>query len=110
MLSSFHANTPTPPHWPTFSQEIRAQWDLSPSQTLPLTLTLKIRFANNEFETVQTCVNASRGSYIYRLSQERYCETGGVTAYIAWMHAGEQCVAEWRHALWRDPIELNPPR
>lgn len=109
-LASYYVDTPDPLlNSPPFGQRLVITWSVPKSilkQPDPhLELTLRKR---NREEIVQRIpLTRQRGTTLYCLLNEEYCESGGIVTYKVQLIAGDCVVEEWRHQLWADLIRID---
>jgi hypothetical protein len=109
-LASYYIGTPDPcQDNPTIGQRLLIQWSLSSCEVAEqeLFLHLKVRFRNHKEEEIKAVINKKKGFFIFDLTNQKYCETGGVLTYIAEIR-NEECVIEcWKHPLWTELISFD---
>lgn len=111
-LASYRVGTPDPRlNCPFLGQRLLVQWSLFPKEIAsePLSLHLKVRFRNHEEEEVEISINRKRGTYLYVIDKEKFCQTGGIRTYIAEIRNSQGAIETWKHPLWTDLIQLNIP-
>lgn len=109
-LASYHIGTPDPHlDQPIIGQRLLVQWSLCSSDVEghALFLHLKVRFRNHQEQDIKIPINKKRGFYVYDLTNQNYCESGGILTYLAEIY-NESCVLEsWKHPLWADLITFD---
>ncbi len=60
-------------------------------------------------EQIVRCIPLKRanGTTLYKITNKRYCETGGFLTYKVQLFAGGCLYEEWRHQLWAELIEAG---
>lgn len=111
-LASFHIGTPDPRiSEPLIGQRLLIQWSLKPEEVRDdnLFLYLKVRFRNHQEDEVIIPVKSKRGTYLYRVNRELYCETRGISTYLAEIRNSTCALARWKHPLWVELIQFHYP-
>lgn len=109
-LASSHTGTPDPRRYePLIGQRLLIQWSLSDNEVdnQELFLYLKVRFLNHQEDEVKIPIHSKRGTYIYQIEDNLYCETKGVLTYFAQIQSSEEVLVSWRHPLWVELIQLD---
>jgi hypothetical protein len=108
-LASTQVNTPELKAGCFYGQQILVFWRL-PKECFKKTtsLALHIRYGNREIQTVSTVIEKQSGWWHYRLVNQDYWCRGGILAYRAELLQEGQIIAEWRHFLWADIIDISP--
>lgn len=111
-LASYNVGTPDANlDHPTIGQRLLIEWSL-PTDYLcyqDLTLVLKVRFKNRKEEEKSFHIQEKRGTYLYYLVNEKFCETGGIATYKAEMKSDGCIIDTWSHPLWTDLITFQIP-
>lgn len=111
-LASFHIGTPDPLlSEPLIGQRLLIQWSLNAEEVREenLFLYLKVRFRNHHEEEVIIPITSKRGTYLYRVNSELYCQTKGILTYLAEIRNSTCTLARWKHPLWVEWIQLHVP-
>lgn len=111
-LASFHVGTPDPHlYHALIGERLLIQWSLSMQevQENELSLYLKVRFRNHQEQEVKVPITTKRGTYIYQVNHEFYCQTGGILTYYAEIQSPSCVLASWKHPLWVELIKFNIP-
>lgn len=109
-LASYRVGTPDPLlQCYQVEQRLTLSWALPASYQSywPLTLELTLRFACGEEKKVAIPLPSMRGSTLYRLTEEEWCEKGGVTTYKVLLFGEGGLLEEWRHSLWVERLILD---
>ena len=109
-LASYHIGTPDPRlHVPLIGQRLLIQWSLSKHevQDQEIMLYLKVRFRNRQEQEVKFPISSTRGTYLYQVNSELYCQTGGILTYFAEIQTLSGILATWKHPLWVDLIQFK---
>lgn len=109
-LASFHVGTPdAEKRCPAIGQHLLIEWSI-PSGCLfsnNLTLKLKVRFKNHQEEEHTVNLKNRKGTYIYKLLNEKFFESGGIFTYKIEIWSDECVLDAWNHPLWADLITLD---
>lgn len=109
-LASYWVDTPDPLlNCPPFGQRLVVSWSV-PSALLKLDnphLEITIRMRNREQIVRHVPVKRRCGTTLYRILNDRYCETGGFLTYKVQLIAGGCIYEEWRHQLWAEIIAID---
>ncbi|WP_228840624.1 hypothetical protein [Candidatus Protochlamydia phocaeensis] len=112
-LASYYVYTPDP-HLdnPIIGQRLLIQWSLPSSYCAydDLALHLKVRLRNHKEETISLPLKSMKGTYLYYVVNEAYCESGGVATYKIDVTGGGCVLETWKHPLWVDLITFNIPQ
>jgi hypothetical protein len=111
-LASYHVETPDPfLYCPIIGQRLVIQWTLCAHEVEghEVILDLKVRFRNHKEREVKVLITSKRGTYLYDLTNEDYCESGGILTYYAEIRDESCLLASWKHPLWVPLITLNIP-
>jgi hypothetical protein len=106
-LASYHVDTPDPRRYnPIIGQRLLVQWSLCAEEMSgqELFLYLKVRFRNHQEQEVTVPIRTKRGTYLYELVNEAYCQSGGILTYHAEIRNDSCILASWKHPLWRNLI------
>lgn len=109
-LASYHVETPDPSlHCPLIGQRLLVQWSLCDQEVKSgnLFLYLKVRFRNHQEREVKIPVATKKGTYLYVLANEDYCQSGGILTYYAEILSETCVVASWKHPLWVELIKFD---
>ncbi len=109
-LASFHVDTPDPCRYnPMMGQRLLVQWSLCAEEMKDqhLFLYLKVRFRNHQEQEVKVPVQTKRGTYLYVLANDAYCQSSGILTYHAEIRSDSCLLASWRHPLWVDLITFD---
>lgn len=107
-LASNHVDTPDPARLcPDIGQKLVITWNLSRNCPLGRHIVAKIRYGNREEVKWEFYLNTFRGSQIYELINEDYCEKRGITSYIVQLFENDECIETVQHMLWCDLIEVG---
>ncbi len=108
-LASERINTPDPERPCFYGQQIVVHWRL-PRRCLSLnpTLLLSIRFGDHSLEVISFPLTTARGYWTYQLVDCHYFDKEGILSYKAQIvtSTGEE-IAEWRHHIWADIIDIS---
>ncbi|MCC5831412.1 MAG: hypothetical protein JJU12_00010 [Chlamydiales bacterium] len=104
-LASARVLTPDPYRDCFFGQQVVIRWDVG-RECLPLTLVLHVRYGTREQATFTWPVDRSSGYRIYRMINEEYWLSDGIISYKAELCKDGEPIADWRHHLWVDLIEI----
>lgn len=111
-LASYHVGTPDPQlDHPSIGQRLFVQWSLTSAEmeNQPLFLQLSVRFRNHQDEKLKILIEKKSGYYLYDLTNQDYCETGGILTYMAEIRSENCLIASWKHPLWVPLIQLDVP-
>lgn len=111
-LASSYTDTPDAEwHSPTIGQRLLIEWALPDDYSAyeNLTLLLKVRFKNRQEEESRFTINNQRGTYLYYVVNEKFCQTGGIITYKAEISNGECVLDSWVHPLWMNLITFQIP-
>lgn len=111
-LASSHIGTPDPRlSQPLIGQRLLIQWSLSAQEMCEddLFLYLKVRFRNHHEEEVSIPITSKRGTYLFHVNSELYCQTKGILTYLAEIRNSTCMLARWKHPLWVELIQLDFP-
>lgn len=109
-LASYYVGTPDPHlDHPAIGERLLVQWCLSKCtfEGQELTLRLKIRFHNHKEDEITIPIEKKSGYYLYDLTNEEFCETGGILTYLAEIRNGNCVVESWKHPLWAPLISFD---
>lgn len=109
-LASYYVGTPDAHlDHPTIGERLLIQWSLSKCafEWRNLTLHLKIRFHNHKEDEIRVQIENQSGYYLYDLTNEKFCETGGILTYLAEIRDGDCVVESWKHPLWTPLISFD---
>lgn len=73
----------------------------------PLSVSLKVRFYNQEEDTVSFNLVKRQGCYTYYLLNDDFIDTGGILTYKAELLSAGQVIETWQHQLWTDLITVG---
>lgn len=109
-LASYYVDTPDPLlNCPPFGQRLVITWSVPRTvlkqQNPHLELTLRKR--NREEIVKWIPLTKQRGTTLYCLLNDEYCESGGIITYKVQLIADECVIEEWRHQLWADLIQID---
>lgn len=112
-LASYYVQTPDPQlDTPPIGQRLIISWCI-PKNFLDypdLHLQITVRLRNREQETRQVPLTKTRGTYLYEILNEKFCQSGGIRTYKIDL-IGHNCVLEkWQHPLWVDSITFDFPQ
>jgi hypothetical protein len=109
-LASYHVNTPDPHlNNPIIGQRLLIQWCL-PSQDFEgqtVFIDLIVRFRNHEQKEIKIPLKSKRGYYLYDLTAQEYCESGGLLTYKVEIRNDSCIIASWKHPLWANLITFD---
>jgi hypothetical protein len=111
-LASYHIGTPDPRRYEALiGERLLVQWSLSAQevQDNQLFLYLKVRFRDHQEQEVKVPITKKRGTYLYQVNQELFCQTGGILTYYAEIQSSSCVFASWKHPLWVELIKFNIP-
>lgn len=111
-LASHHIGTPDPAlYHPLIGQRLLVQWSLCAQEVESgdLFLYLRVRFRNHREENVKIPITSKKGTYLYVLANEDYCQSGGILTYNAEIRNETCAVASWKHPLWAELIKFDFP-
>lgn len=108
-LASYYVRTPDPQlDHPIIGQRLLVQWSLSPQDvTEDLQLYLKLRFCNHQEQELTFTICKRRGTYVYDLVGQEYCQSGGLLTYKVELRKGECILTSWTHPLWANLISFD---
>ncbi|MDP1880660.1 MAG: hypothetical protein Q8K60_06950 [Parachlamydiaceae bacterium] len=114
-LASYYVGTPDPRlDLPLIGQRLLIQWCLRNEEIEGslVELRIKIRLRNHEEKKLKIAISCksgkyNRGYYLIKLSDEEYCETGGIVTYIVEILQDDIVIETWKHPLWVDLIKLS---
>lgn len=109
-LASYYVRTPDPAlEHPTIGQRLLIQWSL-PKQDFDgekVQLYLKLRFRNHQEQEIIRTLCKNRGVYLYDLTNQAYCKSGGLLTYRVEIRQGDCVVESWTHPLWTTLIQFD---
>lgn len=112
-LASYYVDTPDPKlSYPEVGQRLILSWNF-PDEIYhqpDLHFELTIRFGNKQ--EVKERLNAfdRHGIFTYTLFDDVFFEYEGIQTYKVDLYSGDTPISEWRHQLWVDLIQFNPPK
>lgn len=110
-LASYHVGTPDPRlHETIMGQRLLVQWSLRAHEIegQEMFLDLKVRFRNHQEQEIRVPISAKRGTYLYEVTDETYCQSGGILTYLVEIRTSTNCLlASWKHPLWTDLIKFH---
>lgn len=71
-----------------------------------LHLETTIRFRNREEVTELFDITRSRGTFVYTVMNQEFCDTRGILTYKIDLIGNGYVLKEWKHLLWSDLIIL----
>ncbi len=106
-IASFYVGTPdAEKDCPTIGQRLLIEW-MIPKEYLcypDLKLILKVRFKNRKEEESSMSIKDKKGTYLFYVVNDKFCETGGISTYKVEIRAGQCILDSWLHPLWMDLI------
>lgn len=108
-LASFIINTPDPLlNTPPIGQRLIISWDLKQEWVWyeKFNLKLTVRYQNRQEITQDIAIYKKYGTYLFEVTNENYCDTGGIQTYHVELIGDEMVISEWRHP--RDLIGFEP--
>lgn len=109
-LASYYVNTPDPLlNNPPIGQRLILTWSI-PKHILPgndLYLKIYIRFWNREQIIKLEPITKQRGTVVYALMNDDYIATKGIMSYKAEIFDDEIKLAEWKHQIWTEVINVG---
>jgi hypothetical protein len=109
-LASYHVGTPDPNlDNPIIGQRLLIQWSLCANEIegQVLFLHLLIRLRDHREQEFDIPITKKWGFYIYDLTNEDYCTSGGVLTYKAEIRNESCVIASWKHPLWANLITFD---
>lgn len=109
-LASYYVRTPDPAlECPIVGQRLLIQWSLSKREFegKDLQLYLKLRFRNHQEQEITRILCRNQGVYLYDLTNQAYCESGGLLTYHVEIRQGDCVVESWTHPLWTTLIQFD---
>lgn len=109
-LASYHVGTPDPElESPPFEQRLTIEWVIPLDFSLENTrLNYIIRFRDREEISEAVLIKKRQGRTLFHLTREEYVKTGGVLTYKISLQNDDGLIAEWKHILWKELVELSP--
>ncbi|NGX57806.1 MAG: hypothetical protein K940chlam3_00702 [Chlamydiae bacterium] len=108
--ASVWVGTPDPhKYYPSIGQRLIIQWKLRTElqQYEKVTLRIRVRFRNYELYEKWMQIRCRVGRMIYNVMDEDYTCTDGIAAYHVQIFADGQQIAEIRHHLWEELIQIE---
>src|SRR5256885_2185058 len=106
-LASEQINTPDPCRRCYYGQQIHIYWNLpKKNSNKEAILKLHIRYGNRQMETVFAPLSQHSGWQTFRLLNQEYWCKGGILSYKAEILIEGEPIAEWRHFLWAEIINI----
>lgn len=109
-LASFYVGTPDAnQHCPAIGQRLLIDWVL-PKDFLcypELSLSIKVRYKNHKEEEVSVPIKDKKGTCLYNVFNDKFCETGGVVTYKIDLKTEQTVLESWVHPLWRELITFE---
>lgn len=108
--ASVWVGTPDPhKYYPNIGQRLIIQWKLKPEFALYEQLTLKVRvlFRNYELYVKEYPIRCPVGRIIYGVMDEDYRCTQGIGAYCVEVFGDGEPLAEIKHHLWAELIQIE---
>lgn len=107
-LASCHVGTPDPRKCCYFGQQLIIRWSFPASMMkCDLYLVLKVRNRNETVEERRIEVKKRKGTYVYRLVNQAYCERNGILTYQVEVRDGDCVLETWTHQVWAELIEVT---
>ncbi len=109
-LASYYTGTPDPRlNDPVIGQRLLIQWMLRSCEmeNPPLFLHLVVRLRNHQEKTINVPIEAKRGYYVYDLTNQDFCQSGGILTYYVEIRDASCVIATWKHPLWADLITFD---
>ncbi len=106
-LASYHVETPDARlENPPLGQSLVFSWSL-PKEYLffpDLHLAITVRLRNREELKWQVALYRASGTYVYKLIDRDYFDSGGIFTYKVDLIGDQQVLSQWRHQMWTELI------
>jgi len=109
-LASYYVNTPDPLlDAPPIGQRLIIGWSIPKSYLAysDLHLHIIVRLRNREQDIQQVLITDIRGTHLYELLNEKFCQSGGILTYKVTLIGNGCLLEEWHHPLWTDLITFD---